>query len=98
MQSRAITAIVCNGTVGANQLLNDAARRHKEARDLATPTVPGNLKRLGVTFSTRDINYMMDKDLERFAVLKQRDLTRSEAIRLLAVAKSVIKSITRYVS
>ena len=57
-------------------------------------SVPDKLRQLGVEFSIRDTNYLINYDPARFALLKSPQLTPEEARTILAFAKSKIKSAT----
>ena len=75
----------------------------KEALIVAVPattdaashsSIPEKLKQLGVEFSVRDINYLINNDTAKYSLLKSPQLTPGEARTILTFAKSKIKSAT----
>ncbi|KAE8911428.1 hypothetical protein PF005_g2686 [Phytophthora fragariae] len=57
--------------------------------------VRDNLDRLEVPFATRDLNYLLDYDTAKYSSLRSTALSYAEAARILAAARSAIKSATQ---
>lgn len=61
----------------------------------ASNSASDKLRQLGVDFSIKDINYLIDHDTARYSLLKSPQLTKEEARSMLNFAKSQIKSETK---
>ncbi|KAG1708091.1 hypothetical protein DVH05_024776 [Phytophthora capsici] len=57
--------------------------------------IHSNLDRVGVHFSTRELNYLLLKDIARYSFLQSPALTPEEARQIRTSARSAIKSVTR---
>lgn len=79
----------------ANTRLNDAERRWANTRAAAPIYVTDILKRMNISYSTRDVNYLMDKEFAKYTHLKHPSVTKNEVIRIMAAVKSAINSVTR---
>ena len=69
--------------------------RAANASNLDFISIPDKLKQLGVDFSIRDINYLLNNDTAKYSLLKSPQLLPDEARKILSLAKSKIKSETR---
>ena len=63
--------------------------------DLPYPSITNKLKKFGVEFSIRDIEYLFKHDTERLALLMSPQLSAWEANAIMAIAKSKLKSTTQ---
>ena len=64
------------------------------ASNLPFTSIADKLQQLGVEFSIRDINYLINNDTAKYSLLKSSQLTPDEARKILTFAKSKIKSST----
>ena len=62
---------------------------------LSVVPIPDRLRQLGVQFSIRDINYLLNNEIGKYSMLKSPDLTFIEAQTIITSAKSKIKSATQ---
>ncbi len=70
------------------------AAQPSDASNSPYTSVPDKLRQLGVEFSIRDTNYLINYDPARFSLLMSPQLTPGDARTILAFAKSKIKSAT----
>jgi hypothetical protein len=65
------------------------------ASNLSYTSVPDRLKQLGIEFSVRDVNYILNHDRTDLTILMSPNLTKDVAQAILTAAKSKIKSATQ---
>ena len=66
-----------------------------DASNLSYTSMPDKLRQLGVEFTMKDLNYIVDNDRDRLLILMSPTLTTDVAQALLNFAKSKIKSSTK---
>ena len=77
--------------------LNPPTRESSKNETSEFTSVPDKLRQLGVKFSIRDINYLINNETAKYSLLKSPQLTPHEARTILTFAESKIKSATRNV-